>query len=81
MKFIDKDYKSMIDSEADRSNRDLKVDSIDDLECFGEFSRKDKVCTHYCSCSIQCAIEQDLNPGIDFYEHILNIHYYPARTN
>ena len=81
MKFIDTDYMGMIDSDNDRSTRNSRVDSIDDLECFGEFSRNDKVCTNYCSCSIQCAIEQNQNPGIDFFDQILNLNFYPARIN
>jgi hypothetical protein len=75
MKFIDTDFMNLIDSEDERSNKDSRADSVDDLECFGEFSRSDKMCTKYCSCSIQCAI------GIDYLDHILNLHFYPARTN
>ena len=81
MKFIDTDFMEMSDSEDERLRRDLRTDSVDDLECFGEFSRSDKVCTNYCSCSIQCAIEQSQNPGVDYLDHIMNLQFYPARTN
>lgn len=56
-------------------------DSRDDLDCFGEFSKEDKVCTTYCSCSICCAIEQSQNPRFDVLDHILTMDFYPIRTH
>lgn len=60
---------------------DLPDDSRDSLDCFGEFSRYDIICTKYCSESILCAIEHELNPPIDILEHFLAMDFYPARIN
>jgi hypothetical protein len=73
MKFIDTDDILVDDSAID--------DSRDDLECFGEFSRDDKICTTYCSCSIRCAIEQSQNPRVDIFDHILTLDFFPARMH
>jgi hypothetical protein len=54
-------------------------DSQDNLDCFGEFSKTDEVCTRYCAASIQCAVEHTHNPGIDLFEELLTLNYFPAR--
>ncbi|SLM30017.1 conserved hypothetical protein [Desulfamplus magnetovallimortis] len=60
---------------------DLPDDSRDCLDCFGEFSRQNTICTKYCSDSIRCAIEHHQNPAIDILEHILEMEFFPARMN
>ncbi|SMC80023.1 hypothetical protein SAMN02746065_110134 [Desulfocicer vacuolatum DSM 3385] len=54
-------------------------DSLDTLDCFGEFSKTDKVCTCYCSASIQCAVEHAHNTGVDLFEELLTMNHFPAR--
>ncbi|GAB6144259.1 hypothetical protein [Desulfocicer niacini] len=54
-------------------------DSQDNLDCFGEFCKTDEVCTRYCSASIQCALEHTHNPGIDIFEELLILNYFPVR--
>ena len=46
-------------------------DSVDNLECFGEFCKEDRMCTKYCAYSIRCAVEQSQNPKIDIFDHLL----------
>ncbi len=60
---------------------DLKEDSRDQLDCFGEFNCTDRLCTCYCADCISCAIEHSQNPSIDLYEHILAMDFFPARIN
>ncbi|MCP4114981.1 MAG: hypothetical protein GY737_06155 [Desulfobacteraceae bacterium] len=56
-------------------------DSSDNLDCFGEFSKEDKICTTYCSYSIRCAIEQSQNPRVDILDHILTMDFFPAKIH
>ncbi len=73
MKFYEDEIEQII------QNRVLKEDSEDELECFGEFSRTDIICTKYCSASIRCAIERNRNPKFDLLEHLLNLNAFPAK--
>ncbi len=73
MKFELFDYKMADDT--------LQEDSKDNLDCFGEFSKKDKICTTYCSFSIKCAVEHSQNPRIDILEHLLTLDFYPAKVH
>lgn len=59
----------------------LLDDSRDNLECFGEYSKHDKICTEYCGASIRCAIEHQQNPRIDILDHLLTLDFYPAKMN
>ena len=68
----------LIEIDEIETDNSAMEDAVDDLECFGEFSRDDKICTTYCSCSIQCAIEQSHNPRVDFLDHILTLDFYHA---
>lgn len=73
MKFYEEEIDQII------QNRMMEEDSEDELECFGEFSKKDIICTKYCSASIRCAIEHNSNPKIDIFEHLLNLDLFPAK--
>ncbi len=73
MKFYEEDIEQIL------QNKILKEDSEDELECFGEFSKNDIICTHYCSASIRCAIEHNSNPKLDLFEHLLNLNFFPAK--
>jgi len=59
----------------------LREDSKDNLDCFGEFSKTDKICTNYCSFSIRCAVELSQNPRIDILDHLLTLDFFPAKIN
>lgn len=54
-------------------------DSLDTLDCFGEFSKENPVCTRHCGTSIQCAVERTNNPKTDIFEHLLTMNFFPAR--
>jgi len=73
MKFYEEEIDQIIQTEM------MKEDSEDELECYGEFSQKDIICTKYCSASIRCAIEHNRNPKLDIFEHLLNLDFFPAR--
>ena len=59
----------------------LREDAKDNLDCFGEFSKNDKICTNYCSFSIRCAIELAQNPRIDILDHLLTLDFFPAKMH
>ncbi|MCK5164121.1 MAG: hypothetical protein KAQ72_10395 [Desulfobacula sp.] len=49
----------------------IKKDSIDIPDCFGDFNKKNKLCSKYCSISIRCCIQHNKNPKIDILEKLL----------
>ncbi len=50
---------------------DGKKDSIDMPDCFGEYNKKNKLCSTYCSISIRCCVLGAKNPKIDILEKLL----------
>ena len=48
-----------------------KKDSIDMPDCFGEYNKKNKLCSTYCSISIRCCVMHANNPKIDILEKLL----------
>ena len=65
--------------ENDFADHTTQEDSQDHLDCFGEFCKTDDICTRYCAASIQCALEHTHNPGLDLFEELLTLNYFPAR--
>ncbi|MFH1156445.1 MAG: hypothetical protein V1793_21770 [Pseudomonadota bacterium] len=59
----------------------VQADSRDNLDCFGEYSKGDAVCTKYCAISIRCAIEHDQNPRVDILDHLLTLDFFPAKMH
>jgi len=59
-----------------RSSRD---DSLDMPDCFGEFDKSDKICSHHCSTSLRCIAEQISNPKVDILDKLINLEYYPLK--
>jgi hypothetical protein len=59
----------------------VRADSMDNLECFGEYSKGDAVCTRYCAMAIRCAVEHDQNPRIDLLDHLLTLDFFPAKIH
>ncbi len=50
---------------------EIKKDSRDIPDCFGEFNKKNKLCGSYCSISIRCCIHHNKNPKLDILEKLL----------
>jgi len=53
----------------------VTLDSIDEPDCFGEFSKKDKLCVKYCAMSIRCALETGKNPKTDILDQIMSMEF------
>lgn len=59
----------------------IKQDSIDIPDCFGEFSKKNKLCVKYCSISIRCCVMRSRNQKIDILEKLLRHNHYAIKMN
>ncbi|MCK5837159.1 MAG: hypothetical protein KAH09_07830 [Desulfobacula sp.] len=62
-------------------NDTIKRDSIDIPDCFGEFNKKNKICSHYCSVCIQCCVLHNKNPKIDILEKLLIHNHYATKPH
>jgi len=62
-------------------NTSLKQDSIDIPDCFGDFNKKHKLCSTYCSISIKCCILRNKNPKIDILEKLLIHNHYAIKLH
>ena len=60
-------------------NKSLKQDSIDTPDCFGEFKKKDKLCSQYCYVAIKCCVLHSKNPKIDIMEQLLTNNHYAIK--
>ncbi|MBC2704307.1 hypothetical protein [Desulfobacula sp.] len=60
-------------------NNSIKKDSIDIPDCFGEFNKKNKLCSNYCSISIRCCVLYNKNPKIDILEKLLIHNHYAIK--
>lgn len=60
-------------------NKSLKTDSIDTPECFGEFKKKDKLCSQYCCVAIKCCVMHNRNPKIDIMEQLLTNNHFAIK--
>ncbi|MCP4718255.1 MAG: hypothetical protein GY860_02255 [Desulfobacteraceae bacterium] len=49
----------------------VKKDSLDMPDCFGEYNKKNKLCSTYCSISIRCCVMRANNPKIDILDKLL----------
>jgi hypothetical protein len=59
----------------------IKKDSIDIPDCFGEYNKKNRLCSTYCSISIRCCILQNKHPKIDILEKLLISNEYAAKLH
>ena len=59
----------------------IKRDSLDIPDCFGEYSKSNKLCSSYCSISIRCCILQHKSPKIDILEKLLIHNQYAIKLN
>ncbi|MBU8848272.1 MAG: hypothetical protein KOO65_01630 [Desulfobacterales bacterium] len=60
-------------------NNSIKKDSIDIPDCFGEFNKKNKLCSKYCSIAIRCCVLHNKNPKIDILEKLLIHNHYAIK--
>ncbi|MCP3873677.1 MAG: hypothetical protein GY699_11045 [Desulfobacteraceae bacterium] len=58
-----------------------KKDSVDIPDCFGEFNKKNRLCSTYCSISIKCCVLQNKNPKIDILEKLLIHNQYAIKLH
>ncbi|SDT97544.1 hypothetical protein SAMN04487931_103299 [Desulfobacula phenolica] len=56
-------------------------DSVDTPDCFGEFNKKNKLCSKYCSISIKCCVLHSKSPKIDVLEKILIQNHYAIKPH
>ena len=52
-------------------NNSTEKDALDIPDCFGDFNKKNKLCSKYCSISIRCCILHNKSPKIDILEKLL----------
>lgn len=62
-------------------NESPRQDALDTPECFGEFSKKNKLCSTYCSISIKCCMMRDRHPKIDILEKLLIHNHYAVKPH
>ena len=60
-------------------NTSTKKDSVDIPDCFGDFNKKNKLCSKYCSISIRCCVQFNQNPKIDILEKLLIHNHYAIK--
>ncbi len=60
-------------------NKSLKTDSIDTPDCFGEFNKKNKLCSQYCCVAIKCCVMHNKHPKIDIMEQLLTHNHYAIK--
>lgn len=58
-----------------------KKDGLDTPDCFGEFNKKNKLCSTYCSISIKCCVMRTRHPKIDILEKLLLHNDYAIKPN
>ena len=60
-------------------NPSPKKDSIDIPDCYGDFNKKNKLCSKYCSISIRCCVLYNRTPKIDILEKLLIHNQYAVK--
>ncbi len=58
-----------------------KQDAMDIPECFGEFSKHNKLCFTYCAMSIQCCLMRSRHPKTDIFERMLIHNHYAVKPH
>lgn len=62
-------------------NQNLKKDSLDMPDCYGEFNKENKLCLNYCAISIKCCVLQTKHPKIDILEKLLIHNHYAVKLH
>lgn len=58
-----------------------RKDSLDTPDCYGEFNKKNKLCSKYCSISIKCCILHNKHPKVDILEKLLIHNHYAIKLH
>lgn len=58
-----------------------RQDSIDIPECFGEFSKNNKLCLTYCAMSIRCCLMRSRHPKVDVLDKLLIPNHYAVKSH
>jgi len=61
--------------------RTVRKDALDVPDCFGEYNKRNKLCSTYCSISIRCCVMHTKHPKIDVLEKLLLTNDYAAKPN
>ncbi len=59
----------------------VKLDSLDMPDCFGEFDKENRLCFRYCAISIKCCVMQTRNPKVDILEKLLIYNDYSVKPH
>ena len=62
-------------------NQNIKKDSLDIPDCYGEFNKENKLCLKYCSICIKCCVLHTKNPKIDILEKLLIHNQYAIKLH
>jgi len=59
----------------------VRKDSIDIPDCFGEYNKRNKLCSTYCSICIRCCVMRTRHPKIDLLERLLLNNEYSVKPH
>ncbi len=68
---------------TDKMNRfdQEKTDSMDTPECFGEYTKTNRICQTYCAVSIQCCLMRSIHPKTGLFEKLLIHNQYAPKPH
>lgn len=58
-----------------------RQDAMDTPECFGEFSKTNRLCMNYCVVSISCCLIRSTHPKTGILEKLLIYNQYAAKPH
>ena len=53
-----------------KKNQLAVITADEAVDCFGDFNKKDRLCTRYCILRLRCAIEQEQNLRSALFEEL-----------
>ncbi len=59
----------------------VKRDSLDMPDCFGEFDKENRLCFRYCAISIKCCVMHTKHPKVDILEKLLIYNDYSVKPH
>ena len=62
-------------------NQNVKKDTLDIPDCYGEFNKENRLCLKYCSISIKCCVRHNKYPKIDILEKLLIHNQYAVKLH
>ena len=60
---------------------EVKDDSMDMPDCFGDYDKDNKLCSKYCAISIKCCVMHTQHPKVDILEKLLIYNDYSVKPN